>query len=162
MIFVIGSGWQSLNASGAPDVLKAYGFNVFPGKYTKDGKSFLNTYEGEDEAINRFNVYDEDMQPVNVIPVGRVARWFRWCPRPVIRCLLRNFRLVRINSTSIPQVSRRECMWLRFLATVPTRKLRRLSSAKSFQNILSYFRVNYWHGSFYFDRSLIYQNSGIE
>lgn len=67
IMLVIEAGWLPLNASGTPDVLKAPGFSVFPGKYTKDGKSFLYTYEEDDDVINRFNVYGEDMQLVKVI-----------------------------------------------------------------------------------------------
>ena len=67
MMLAIGAGYLPLNAAGTPEVLKAEYFSVFPGKYSKDGKSILYTYGRENDVINRFNVYDEDLQPVKVI-----------------------------------------------------------------------------------------------
>ena len=67
MMFVAGAGWLPVLADEATQILKTKNFCIFPGKYTKDGKSFLSTYVEEDDIINRFNVYDEDMQPVKVI-----------------------------------------------------------------------------------------------
>lgn len=62
MMLAIGAGYHPLHATGTPEALKAEYFSVFPGKYTKDGKSILYTYGREDDVINRFYVYDEDLQ----------------------------------------------------------------------------------------------------
>ena len=67
MMLVAGAGWLPVSADEASHILNTKNFSIFPGKYTKDGKSFLSTYVEEDDMINRFNVYDEDMQLIKVI-----------------------------------------------------------------------------------------------
>ena len=67
MMFLAGAGWLPVSADETPQILNTKNFSIFPGKYTKDGKSFLSTYVEEDDMINRFNIYDEDMQLIKVI-----------------------------------------------------------------------------------------------
>ena len=72
MMSVVGAGCLPISADDTPEVLKTTNFSIFPGKHMKDGKSFLSTYVKEDDIINRFNVYDEDMKLIKVIEPVRL------------------------------------------------------------------------------------------
>ena len=67
MLLSVGAGSLPLAASDSPEMLRASYFSVFPGKYSKDGKPFLFTYQRNDDVIDRFYVYDEDMQLIKEI-----------------------------------------------------------------------------------------------
>lgn len=65
LVIVAGSLPMTVTAADNPDVVKGSNFGLFPGKYTKDGKSFLYTTEGGyEDGLTKFHVYDEDVQLV--------------------------------------------------------------------------------------------------
>lgn len=68
MMLAIGAGSFPMAAANTPEVLKTSYFSVFPGKYTKDGKSFLYTYQrNEDDMVDGFHIYDENIKLVKEI-----------------------------------------------------------------------------------------------